>query len=101
MEHRGRWHWVRVAAMTAAQAGALLLLAWILDDFQLSNITGAVIAVLVISFMIGFTWPWAYRLAGRFHPLVFPLVMMLTVGFVVETTASHLPDERFSAGIRS
>src|SRR5215218_2472717 len=97
MEHRGRWHWVRVAAMTAAQAGVLLLLAWMLDDFQLSSITWSVIAVVVISFVIGFTWPWAYGLAGRagrFNPLVFPLVMMLTVGFVVETTASILPGVR-------
>ncbi len=94
MEHKGQWHWVRVAAMTAAQAGVLLLLAWILDDFQLSSITWSVIAVVVISFVIGFTWPWAYRLAGRFNPVIFPLVMMLTVGFVVEATASILPGVR-------
>jgi uncharacterized membrane protein YvlD (DUF360 family) len=97
MEHRGRWHWIRVAAMTAAQAGVLLLLAWLLDDFQLSNISWSVIAVIVISFVIGFTWPWAYRLAGRFHPIIFPLVMVLTVGFVVESTASVLPGVRLAS----
>ncbi len=91
MEVTGRWHWVRVAAMIAAPAGVLLLLALVLDDFRLASVPDAVVTVIVISFVIGFVWPWACRLAARFHPLVFPLVKLFTVGFVVETTAEILP----------
>lgn len=97
MRERGRWHWIRVGAMIVAQAGVLLLLALVLDDFRLDSIPEAIVAVLVISFVIGFVWPWAYRLATRFHPLVFPVVMLLAVGFVVETVAGLLPGVRLDS----
>ena len=86
-----RLRWLRAAAMTLAQAGVLLLLALALDDFRLSGLVDAVVAVVVISLVIGFIWPYAYRLADRFHPVGFPLVLFAIIGLVTDLTAAVLP----------
>lgn len=91
MRERGLWRHVKTAAMVLAQAGVLLLLALALDGFHLSSLAEAIGAVVVISFVIGFAWPYLYRLASRVTPILFPFLMLLLTGLVVSMTAAVLP----------
>jgi putative membrane protein len=65
------------------QAVLLALLDWLLSGFSVGNGWETVASAIVITLALAVSWPFIYRFAGRFHPLLFPLITFLLTGFVI------------------
>src|SRR5262245_51300832 len=74
-----RW----LIGLAAIQTVILLLLSWLLPGFSLGELQRALPSALVISALLALAWPFIYILAGRFHPLLFPILTFALTGFVV------------------
>jgi putative membrane protein len=65
------------------QAVVLLLLAWLLPGLSVGGAWGALVSGVAITGTLAVTWPFIYRFAGRFHPLLFPLITFYLTGLVI------------------
>jgi uncharacterized membrane protein YvlD (DUF360 family) len=73
--------WVIEAAII--QAFLLAFLSWVLPGFSVGQTWDALASGVVITLALAISWPQIYRFAGRFHPLLFPLITFLLTGLVV------------------
>ncbi len=69
------------------QAAVLLLLAWWLSGLSVGGVWGAIVSSVVITGALAITWPFIYRFAGRFHPLLFPVITFFLTGLVIYLVA--------------
>ena len=64
--------WVIVTAVV--QCVVLLFLAWVLPGFSLGETQTALLSAVVISIVLALAWPVINFIAGRFHPILFPIL---------------------------
>src|SRR6187399_3634052 len=79
MRHAIRW--VIVTAIT--QCFVLLFLAWILPGFSLGERDTALLSAAIISLVLALVWPIITFVAGRFHPILFPILTFALSGFAI------------------
>lgn len=77
-------HLIRWTLITAVvQCFVLLVLAWLLSGFSLGSAGTALISAAIISAVIALAWPVILTIAGRFHPVLFPLLTFALAGLAV------------------
>jgi uncharacterized membrane protein YvlD (DUF360 family) len=69
------------------QAFVLWLLTWVLSGLSVGGFWGAILSAIVITGALAIAWPFIYRFAGRFHPLLFPVITFLLTGIVIYLVA--------------
>jgi uncharacterized membrane protein YvlD (DUF360 family) len=79
------------------QTVLLILLAWILPGFSVGSLQGAIVGAILITGAVAATWPLIYRVASRFHPIMFPVLTFLLTGTVVYLVA-QIGYEEFHVG---
>ena len=82
-----------------ANAIAILLLAWILPGFSISNGRAFAATVVTLAIVPALAWPVIYRVSSATHPLLFPVLTFAISGAVVFFTAKLLDDIGFK-GVR-
>src|SRR6478752_3991545 len=79
MRHLIRW----VIVTAVVQCVVLLFLAWVLPGFSLGETQTALLSAAVISIVLALTWPLINIIAGRFHPIRFPILTFGLSGFAI------------------
>jgi putative membrane protein len=70
-----------------SQTVILVLLAWLLPGFGLGGLPGGLVGAVLISGAVALAWPFIYRVATRFHPLLFPIFTFVLTGLVIYLVA--------------
>jgi putative membrane protein len=73
--------WIIVTSIV--QTFVLLFLAWVLPGFSLGEPQRAIFSALVISLVVAIAWPLIYRVAGEFHPILFPILTFVLTGLII------------------
>jgi len=75
---------IRWAAQTAVLEGVILaLLVWLLPGVTASGPGAIVLTAVLIAAAEAVAWPFLYRLAARFHPLIFPALSFVFAGVLI------------------
>ena len=73
--------WVIVTAII--QCFVLLFLAWALPGFSLGEKKTALVSAAIISIVLALVWPIINFIAGRFHPILFPVLTFGLSGLAI------------------
>lgn len=65
------------------QGFVLAVLAWLLPGFSVGGVGSLALAAIVFTLAQAAGWPFIYRLASRFHPLLFPVLSFGLTGFLI------------------
>jgi uncharacterized membrane protein YvlD (DUF360 family) len=80
---------IGVALLTGS---VLALLDWLLSGFSLSGAGSVLLAAIVLTVVQAVAWPFVYRFAARFHPLLFPVVSFFLSGLLIVLLSDLVTD---------
>jgi uncharacterized membrane protein YvlD (DUF360 family) len=79
MRHLIRW----IIVTAIIQCVVLLFLAWALPGFSLGETKTALLSAAIISIVLALAWPVINVIAGRFHPILFPILSFGLSGLAI------------------
>ncbi len=70
-----------------SQGLVLFLLSSIVPGLAVSSLWAAILTALTVIVVVTLTWPTIYRIASRFHPLLFPVASFFLIAVAVRISA--------------